>query len=659
MKICFVTKYPPIEGGVSMRCFWLAQSLAERGHRLIVVTNSEEVEQGYRIHLRPIDRQRIYGGAPDRPRSLTVLSTRTDVDRLMHVPYAHPYVTTLASMATDAIRAHDLDCIFSYYLQPYGVASVLASRWAGVPFIIRHAGSDLGRLMKHREMRTALIEVFRAADVVETGSGPESFEAMGVPEERIWVNRNFPIPPVFSVDGPSFDVNEHAEEIRDLWSADSIHVPHVPWSSSRPTVGIYGKAGGVKGTFDLVRALGTLARRRSPDFQLVALSQGRSTARLIAEVRAAGLLERTWILPFVAHWRIPDFIRSCTCVCFLERDFPIAFHGPTVPREILATGRCLIVSAEVTSRQTFGRAAVHGHDALIVSDPRHELELIDCLATALRDPGNATRIGANGRLLFESIQPPEAWNAHISNYEVMLNRAAAGHPIAQRTSRGERLAKRMPLTKDRLGPRWDSHLSAYLASAADAPESPTKDAIDCLDALSRTIDHRPNTALGEAVIFDRHHNALYAHAEGSLQPARSSNAASEWVRQWLNDGKSDQLRSAKPRLNCLVNLQHFRYSVALGAPQEQPTWVLFAPQPNFMGTELVLNDDSAQLLRLCDGASTVQALINQWSSRHAPGDDDDVARQVTHLLIRLWQRGAIVFDPPTAVEHPAAMVEEY
>jgi hypothetical protein len=51
MQICLVGKYPPIQGGVSARDFWISRWLAGQGHGIDVVSNADEVESGYRIRL--------------------------------------------------------------------------------------------------------------------------------------------------------------------------------------------------------------------------------------------------------------------------------------------------------------------------------------------------------------------------------------------------------------------------------------------------------------------------------------------------------------------------------------------------------------------------------------------------------------------------------
>src|SRR6266508_3253452 len=55
VRICFVGKYPPIQGGVSAQTYWAARGRAGRGHEVFVVTNAAEVEDAYRIHLDGCD----------------------------------------------------------------------------------------------------------------------------------------------------------------------------------------------------------------------------------------------------------------------------------------------------------------------------------------------------------------------------------------------------------------------------------------------------------------------------------------------------------------------------------------------------------------------------------------------------------------------------
>src|SRR5690606_19172988 len=65
------------------------------------------------------------------------------------------------------------------------------------------------------------------------------------------------------------------------------------------------------------------------------------------------LSENTWVLPFIPHWRISSFIKSCDLICFLENNFPIKIHRPQVPFEVLSQGTCLLLSKDILDNLTY------------------------------------------------------------------------------------------------------------------------------------------------------------------------------------------------------------------------------------------------------------------------------------------------------------------
>jgi len=158
----------------------MARELAQRGHQIFLVTNAAEVETEYRIYMDEDDRDWYEPRFADSGGFVKVRNTQPLTDAMMHIPLSNPFVTKLSSVATQVIRQHGCEVIFAYYLQPYGMAAYLASQWTGVPYMVKHAGSDLGRLMKQPGLTTSYREILRAADSVSTGSDfTESFLAMG------------------------------------------------------------------------------------------------------------------------------------------------------------------------------------------------------------------------------------------------------------------------------------------------------------------------------------------------------------------------------------------------------------------------------------------------------------------------------------------------
>ena len=346
MRICVIGKFPPIQGGVSMRTYWTAHALARRGHEVHVVTNAKEAIPPFRMHMRDEDWQRC--GASYGAGSVTVHWT-DPVDRSQsYLPMASPFVTKLADLAANAHAAHPFDIIYSHYLEPYGVAGHLVSQMTGVPQVVRMAGSDAGRLWHHPQFEALYDHVLRsAAVVVAGGSVAQRAVARGVEPDRIAFGGGYRLPDdLFVPEGPRIDLGRLRSEVErdtalcgELWGA---------FPADRPYFGIYGKLGDNKGSFALLEALRKL-KLAGLDVGLVALAHGKPEieARFRERATELDLVDRVLQIPFVPHWRVPEFLRSCLAVCCLEQDFPISIHSPIVPLEVLLCGRCLLGSTEV------------------------------------------------------------------------------------------------------------------------------------------------------------------------------------------------------------------------------------------------------------------------------------------------------------------------
>ena len=50
-------------------------------------------------------------------------------------------------------------------------------------------------------------------------------------------------------------------------------------------------------------------------------------------------------------WKIPSIIKRSTCVVIPERDFPVVQHTPILPREVMAVGKCMILSNELYAKR--------------------------------------------------------------------------------------------------------------------------------------------------------------------------------------------------------------------------------------------------------------------------------------------------------------------
>jgi glycosyltransferase involved in cell wall biosynthesis len=380
MNICFISKYPPIEGGVSTQSYWLAHLLAKRGNRVYVVTNALSVEPEYRMWMEKADTcllERDYdsGGSVRVVYATPLLGPHT-----RHIPAGHPTVTQLASLAVDTIRTHDCQVIVSWYFEPYGIAGSLASSWTGRPHILRHAGSDMFSLALDPELASAYREViktsaaFCAVGVNAASFGLQPTRAPGLP--------GTPLPDVFCPDGPGLDFTATAEWLRRA-GCESI------LSATRPgtlVFGMYGKVGASKGTDDFLSAA-SLLRKRGIELQIAIMGGGTDWPRTEEMISDLGLLDVTWRFPPLAPWRVPGFIRACSATAYLERDFRISEHRAIPPFEVLACGGRLCASSESASK-TIQLAAEDQRVLRAVRqvDPRDPAMLADALLESAELP---------------------------------------------------------------------------------------------------------------------------------------------------------------------------------------------------------------------------------------------------------------------------------
>jgi glycosyltransferase involved in cell wall biosynthesis len=428
VRICLIGKFPPIQGGVSMRTYWAAHALAARGHEVHVVTNAKEVRSPFRMHMREQDWQRC--DATYASGSVTVHWT-DPVDRSQtYIPMASPFVSKLAGIAVRLLSERPFDVIHSFYLEPYGVAGHLAAQMTGVPHVTRTAGSDAGHLWRHPQLEALYDHVLRSAAGVITGNVVAARAVQrGVDAGRIAFAGGVVVPEdVFTPIGPPLDLTALRREVasdpdlRDLLWGE--------FTGDRPYFGVYGKLGESKGSFALLAAMRRL-KETGLDIGLVALAHGPPAVedRFRAQARDFGLADRVLQLPFLPHWRVPEFIRGCLAVCCLEQDFPIGFRTPIVLREVLLCGTCLVAATEVIRKLPGYSKLPHGFGCVAIKDVNDVDTLSKRLAAIVTDPAPALQVGARGREFARALQRAEPFPREL---ERALEAAAAGRPMRSR-----------------------------------------------------------------------------------------------------------------------------------------------------------------------------------------------------------------------------------
>jgi glycosyltransferase involved in cell wall biosynthesis len=636
MRICLVGKYPPIEGGVSTETYWIARSLAERGHQVHVVTNALDIEPAFRSELGPDDAEWYSGPVAGGGRVDVHTTPIFDARALSYVPQANPFVSRLAGLATEVVETHGCDVVFAYYFEPYAVAGWLAATWTRRPLVVKHAGSDLDRLMRSPELATTYKRVLRSAEAVVTQRHlMPRFVGFGVPRQRLVTAPALPVPPeLFSPNAEPMTVSE----------------------TGLPAIGIYGKIGRSKGTFDLVAALGRLAGEGC-EFELLAMI-GATQGEWLAPALGDALRERTRVLPLVPHWRVPSFIRSCTAVCFLERGFPVAIHGPIVAREVLACGICLVLSGEIAAKQAGQGLFETGRNLVVVDDPRDHHYLAAALRQLIAEPGLAARIGRAGRELSRMIEPDVALGA---DWEAIVERAVARIAAAKSDApaAADLVAPGLRALVDERWPALAQELEA-VPNEHDPFEVARAWCVRVGQRLDDLPDERDRTRLGACLRYQ----GLRLDAESDNQgPLTGFGIADALGGRSLAEAAD---RGLVPMCVPAVKLETFDADVAMlltesetGSPNlhGDSVHVLFRQTPNLVARELAVDEATIELLGLCNGVNTVDDVIRGMALWF--GVDGETATEgVLAALKRLHEADVIVFaDRVPTPSHTVAMVE--
>ncbi|GAG86720.1 unnamed protein product, partial [marine sediment metagenome] len=144
-----------------------------------------------------------------------------------------------------------------------------------------------------------------------------------------------------------------------------------------------------KGLGELVEAVEEIR----DEYLLLFVANGNGLQEFQGLINEKGLEERAIFIGFVPPWKIPSIIKLSTCVVVAERDFPIKYHAPIIPREVMAVGKCLILSEELNNKGCYGKL-VDGENVLLV-DPKNIKQFKTIIEDVVRNPDKALQIGKN------------------------------------------------------------------------------------------------------------------------------------------------------------------------------------------------------------------------------------------------------------------------
>ncbi len=416
MKIMLVGKYPPIQGGTSRATYWSAHDLVESGHEVEVISNNFEVEPTFRQFLDQDDIRHL----TETTSKGKITLKSTCLENVLYIPQANPYLSKLIGLTLESAQSFKPDIIVGWYLEPYGVAAAIASSFYNIPLILMHAGSDVDHLAKHPNLKETYKEIIKKSQYVLTSPfaelRSEVLKDLGLKEEQTLHLGTCAIEQPFVTNKIGINVNEFLENCSSFFDEMSFDKKLIlavktlnkkPFATtSYPVVGIYGKVGGSKGSFTLLKALEILAQKKI-EFRFLTMSSGwphllQRYYEIITQSKE--LYARTWILPPLAPWRVPNFLQTCDMIFFLENNFSVKFHNPRVPREVLAAGKCLVLSTDKIENLGFGDGLIDGENVILIEDPNNPEALAEKLSTYLLNKERLKAIAWHGKGLSKVVE---------------------------------------------------------------------------------------------------------------------------------------------------------------------------------------------------------------------------------------------------------------
>ena len=337
-----------------------------------------------------------------------------------HIPYSNPYSTKLLGEGLSILNNVDIDMIYGWYFEPYATVASVLGKISDKPVILKHAGSDLNRLSAHKQLNSAYSWAMNNALCVITNTfSPkcsELFDKLNVPQEKRLQLFPSRISKSFSHNVAPLDIDTLRSRFK-LWVEDvdineeikaEIQKINEGVKSPAPSIGIYGKIGTVKGTFDLVSALESLIKEdENVPFNFVSVSTGalNDLEKFYGKILAnEALVSRTSLLPPMSPTKIPSLLKYCDIICCLERKFPVEIHAPELAREVLAGGSCLVVSREIADKQACRDNLVNMKNCVIIEDPTNIAELSGKLKELLTNMEETKIIAKHGQYLSATIE---------------------------------------------------------------------------------------------------------------------------------------------------------------------------------------------------------------------------------------------------------------
>ena len=625
-----------------MRNYHMAHELAKRGHEIHVMTNASEVELPWRMLMRQEDWDRcdaVYGEG-----SVKVSWTAPMDVSQRFIPRNNPAVSKLTSLALTAHKDSPFDLIHSFYLEPYGVAGHMVAQTLNLPHVAKTAGSDAGKLWFHSQLEPFYDHVLSSADLfIASGTVARRAVERGIDPQRISAGRGFQLATdVFCPEGERLNLSD----VLTLAENSEGH-PYgdLCWGSfrgDRPYIGVYGKLGEQKGSFALLNALAQ-ARSDGADIGLVAMAHGHPhiEEKFRRSVEERGLKDHVLQIPYLPHWRVPSFIRSCLAVCALEQDFAITIHNPIVTMEVMSTGGCLIGATEILNKHVHTRQLVSGVNCIAIRDVNNVEELSQALITVAKEPNKAAAIGNQARKYVERVDPGMEFAAQ---FEGLLERTLKTRPEPPMPGKAPvQVGGKPSLTQMALSLLDSDTRAACLATVTEESETPKwVDAIQLSIQISSASTGEVSETVRKAIEID---SAIRSERDVSTAQTSESSEGSDPLFRAGGDwglGAGDLL-NLYPSLASGVRVLEFDVQVRPfimagqatdlpAQPEAGASHLVVLPIGPDHNAVLPIDGQTAGFLQQCDGSEQARTIAAELEIS-STAELDDLSGRLMSLLL--------------------------
>lgn len=305
MNICILSKFPPLQGGICAKTYWLARAYAEIGHKVHVISNASLTGRQYKIpgcypHIRRLENVTLHEVEKELP---------------WHIPDEKHSLARLVDAALNVINCYSINVIDTGYLVPYGIAGYLVNRVVGIPYIVRHGGSDIEKFLRAGRVKNLLNETLaNASTIVTDKANRHLFKGLG---PRIAVMSPYVPNPEHFYANPQ----QRSSTVRILVAGK------INWHWER-------------------KGLGKIAECQQllpTDWEIIWIGQGKGYARFKKFLKERKL--DIVFKPFVPPWEMPEIIRSVDYVYCVRMNEPISSFS-NLFMEALSCGATPIVSDE-------------------------------------------------------------------------------------------------------------------------------------------------------------------------------------------------------------------------------------------------------------------------------------------------------------------------